>query len=109
MYAFALVALLALGTLKLVDFITDAVEPLRPLRSLLTFVIAIVAVLVLDFSLFKSWGVSINNDAVGTWVTGFIVAGMTVPWRAMFAYLTHDRATSDETLGAVHDQVARAA
>jgi hypothetical protein len=24
---------------------------------------------------------------------------MTVPWRALFAYLTHDRATADETLG----------
>jgi hypothetical protein len=24
---------------------------------------------------------------------------MTVPWRAMFAYLTHEKATGDETLG----------
>ncbi|MDQ1522000.1 MAG: hypothetical protein QOI55_3073, partial [Actinomycetota bacterium] len=29
MYAFAVVALLALGTLKLVDYLTDAIEPLR--------------------------------------------------------------------------------
>lgn len=108
MYAFAIVALLALGTLKLVDFLTDAVEPIRPLRSLLTFVIAIVAVVVLDFSLFKNWGIAIKNDTVGTWVTGFIVAGATVPWRAVFAYLTHDRATSDETLGE-HQHLTRAA
>jgi|SRR5689334_25378324 len=108
MYAFALVALLALGTLKLVDFLTDAVEPLRPLRSVLTFVIAIVATVALDFSLFRSWSIGIRNDTFGTWVTGFIVAGLTVPWRAVFAYLTHDRATSDETLGE-HHRVARAA
>ena len=34
-----------------------------------------------------------RNDATGTLLTGFIVAGMTVGWRAVFAYLTHDRAT----------------
>jgi hypothetical protein len=108
MYAFALVALLALGTLKLVDYLSETIEPLRALRSLLTFVIAVVVTVVLDFSLFKAWGVAINNDGVGTWVTGFIVAGMTVPWRALFAFLTHDRATSDETLGD-HARIARAA
>jgi hypothetical protein len=108
MYAFALVALLALGTLKLVDYLTDAVEPLRALRSLLTFVIAVLVTVVLDFSLFKAWNVAIDNDGIGPWVTGFIVAGMTVPWRALFAYLTHDRATSDETLGE-HQRMARVA
>jgi hypothetical protein len=108
MYAFALVALLALGTLKLVDYLTDAVEPLRALRSLLTFVVAVAVTVVLDFSLFKAWNLPIDNDGLGSWVTGFIVAGMTVPWRALFAYLTHDRARSDETLGE-HQRIARAA
>jgi hypothetical protein len=108
MYASALVALLALGTLKLVDYLTDAVEPLKQLRSLLTFVVAIAVVVVLDFSLFEAWNVSIDNDGAGSWITGFIVAGMTVPWRALFAFLTHDRARSDETLGD-HQRIARAA
>ena len=108
MYAFAVVALLALGTLKLVDYLTDAVEPLRQLRSLLTFVIAVAVTVVLDFSIFKAWGISIDNDGIGPWVTGFMVAGMTVPWRALFAYLTHDRATTDETLGD-HPHIARVA
>jgi hypothetical protein len=102
MYEFALVALLALGTLKLVDYLTDAVEALRALRSLLTFVVAVAVTVVLDFSLMEAWGIGIDNDGLGPWVTGFIVAGMTVPWRALFAYLTHDRATSDETLGETH-------
>jgi hypothetical protein len=108
MYAFALVALLALGTLKLVDYLTDAIEPLRALRSLLTFVIAVAVTVVLDFSLFKAWGVSIDNDGLGPWVTGFMVAGLTVPWRALFAFFTHDRATSDETLGE-HARIASVA
>jgi hypothetical protein len=102
MYAFALVALLALGTLKLVDYLTDAVEPLRSLRSLLTFVVAVAVAVVIDFSLFEAWNIRIDNDSIGPWITGFIVAGLTVPWRALFAYLTHDRATTDETLGEHH-------
>jgi hypothetical protein len=108
MYAFAVVALLALGTLKLVDYLTDAIEPLHALRSLLTFVIAVAVTVLLDFSLFKAWGIAIDRDGIGPWVTGFMVAGLTVPWRALFGYLTHDRATGDETLGE-HPHIARVA
>jgi len=99
MYDFAIVALLALATLKLVDFLTDAVPQLRSVRSLATFVIAVGGTVLLDYSVFRGWGIGIRNDTTGTWVTGLIVAGMTVPWRALFAYLTHDRAKVDETLG----------
>ena len=99
MYDFAIVALLALATLKLVDFLTDAVPQLRNLRSLLTFVVAVGATVLIDYSVFGGFGIEIRNATVGTWITGFIVAGMTVPWRALFAYLTHDRAMTDETLG----------
>jgi len=109
MYDFAVVALLALATLKLVDFLTDAVPQLARIRSLLTFVIAVGGTLLIDYSVFNAWGVAIRNATVGTWVTGFIVAGMTVPWRALFGFLTHDRATSDETLGEHGTPIVRAA
>ncbi len=109
MYDFAIVALLALATLKLVDFLTDNVAQLRPMRSLLTFVVAIAGTLALDYSVFAGWGVDIRNATLGTWITGFVVAGMTVPWRALFGYLTHDRANADETLGEHRSPVARAA
>jgi hypothetical protein len=99
MYHFAVVALLALATLKLVDFLSDNVPGLGSLRSVLTFVIAIGAAWALDYSVFDGFGVAIRNHDMGVWTTGFVVAGMTVPWRAMFGYLTHDRAASDETLG----------
>jgi len=99
MYTFAVIALLAVATVKLVDFLTDAVAPLRPIKSLLTFVAAIGAVVALDFSLFTGWGVEIRDETLGVWITGFVVAGMTVVWRALFGYLTHDRAEGDETLG----------
>ena len=41
-------------------------------------------------------------------ITGLAVAGVTVAWRALFAYLTHDRAMLDETLGE-HTTLHRAA
>lgn len=108
MYDFAIVALLALATVKLVDFVCDQVEVVARLRSLLTFVVAIAAVLALDYSLFAGFGVAVENATVGTWMTGFIVAGLTVPWRALFGFLTHNRASGDETLGE-RSPIARAA
>lgn len=99
MYHFAVIALLALGTLKLVDFLTDNVPGFDNMRSMLTFVGSIGAVLLLDYSLFDGWGVAVDSHDVGVWITGFMVAGGTSAWRAVFGYLTHDRATYDETLG----------
>jgi hypothetical protein len=99
MYTFAIVALLALGTVKVIDFLVDSVPQLRPMKSFLTIVLAVGTVLALDLSVFAEWDVAIDNETLGTWVTGFMVAGLTVPWRALFAYLTHDRADRDETLG----------
>lgn len=107
MYDFAVVALLALATLKLVDYVSDVAEPVRKVRSLLTFVVAVGATVLLDYSVFAGWGIDIRNADMGTWITGFMVAGLTVPWRAVFGYLTHDRARSDETLGE-HTQIRAA-
>jgi hypothetical protein len=99
MYEFAVVALLALATVKVVDFISDNISLVERFRSLLTFIVAVGATVWLDYSLFQGWGVAIRNDSLGIWITGFVVAGLTVPWRAVFGWLTHDRATGDESLG----------
>jgi hypothetical protein len=69
------------------------------MRTLLTYVLAIGGVWLLDLSMFDSWGIAVRDHAIGVWMTGFIVAGTTSAWRALFGYLTHDRATVDETLG----------
>lgn len=108
MYTFAIVALLALATVKLVDVLCDYISPLRSLRSLLTFVTALGAVWALDFSMFEGWATAVRDSDVGVLITGFAVAGVTVAWRALFAYLTHDKATLDETLGE-HTHLHRAA
>ena len=108
MYDFAIVALLALGTVKVVDFLADSVARLRAWKSLLTFVAAVGVVAALDYSLFANFGIAVRNETLGVWITGFMVAGATVGWRAIFGYLTHDRATRDETLGD-HRPLRRAA
>lgn len=108
MYTFAIIALLGLATVKLVDVICDTVGAWAPFRSLLTFVISIGAVLALDFSMFSGWKAPVANHDLGVWITGFAVAGVTVAWRAVFAWLTHDHATRDETLGE-HTPLRRAA
>src|SRR5262245_31039101 len=65
MYQFAVVALLALATLKVVDFICDNVAPLAVFRSLLTDVAGIGSVLWLDFSLFDEWNIDVRNHDIG--------------------------------------------
>ena len=99
MYTFAIVALLALATVKLVDFLADNLDLARRFRSLLTFVVAVVAVYALDWSMFEGFATTIRDRDLGMWMTGFCVAGMTVPWRAIFGFLTHDRSAGDEVLG----------
>ena len=99
MYTFAVVALLALATVKLVDFLADNLAVAGRFRSLLTFVVAIGAVMLLDISMFEGFGTEIRDRDLGLWAAGFVVAGLTVPWRAAFSFITHDRAQSDETLG----------
>ena len=111
MYDFALVALMALAVVKVVDVLTDNVEVLQRFRSLLTIALGLTLdlLLALAYSIFEGWNIAINDRDTGLWLTGFIVAGMTVPWRAVFGYLTHDRAASDETLGQHSPMIKRAA
>jgi len=108
MYDFAIDALLALGTVKVVDFLADNVSPSRTWKSLVTFIAAVGVVVALDYSLFRGFEIAVRNETLGVWITGFMVAGATVGWRAIFGWLTHDRATRDETLGE-HRPLRRAA
>jgi hypothetical protein len=98
MHDFAVIALLALAVVKLVDFVTENLDMPR-MRSLLTFVGALVAVWLLDYSVFAGWDIAVRDEDLAVVMTGFMVAGLTVPWRAVFGYLTHEQATKDETLG----------
>ena len=108
MYHFAVLALLALAVVKTVDFLADNLTTLQKMRSLLTFVFGVGVAWLLDYSIFSGWGIAVRDADMGMVVTGFAIAGLTVPWRALFGYLTHERATADETLGD-HTSLRRAA
>jgi hypothetical protein len=108
MYDFAVLALLALAVVKTVDFLADNLGALEKLRSLLTFVFGVGVAWLLDYSVFRGWGIDVRDADTGTIITGFAIAGLTVPWRAVFSWLTHDRAMMDETLGH-HAPLRRAA
>jgi hypothetical protein len=99
MYQFAIMALLALAVVKLVDFIDTSVPGLAGFRSISTFILGIGAVYALDYSIFDGFGVTVRNEDMGMILTGFMIAGLTVAWRAVFGYVTHDKAVSDESLG----------
>lgn len=101
MYTFAVLALLALAVVKLVDVIVDRlpIDDRHVMRSILTYALALAAVWLMDFSMFAGFETAVRTEEVGIWLTGFVVAGLTVPWRALFGFLTHDKATVDETLG----------
>ena len=55
----------SLATLKLVDFLVGRDPQLRNMRSLATFVIGVGATVLLDYSLFRGFGIGIRNDTVG--------------------------------------------
>lgn len=107
MYDFAIVALMALALVKTVDFVVDQMSGMERMRSLLTFVGGIGAMWALDYSLFGSWDIDVRDDTLGIWITGFMVAGLTVVWRAVFSYLTHHTSPIDETLGDHHPLLER--
>ena len=105
--ALPFVALLALDAIS-VRLVLERRRRKIALRVPPTLLIGVGATVLIDYSLFRGFGIGIRNDTVGVWVTGFVVAGMSVPWRALFGWLTHDRAMADETLGE-HTPKVRAA
>lgn len=107
MYHFAIIALTALALVKVVDFVVDQMSGLERLQSVLTFVGAVGAVWAMDYSLFREWGVDIRSDWMGIGLTGLMIAGSTVVWRAMFSYVTHHQSPIDESLGDHHPILKR--
>ena len=107
MYDFAIITLLALALVKVVDFVVDQMSGLERMRSALTFIGGIGTMLVIDYSLFTSWDIELTSEWMGVWLTGFMVAGFTVVWRAAFSYLTHHQSPIDEPLGDHHPILER--
>jgi hypothetical protein len=87
MHEFAITVLLGLALFKIVDVIEDLVPGLTKYHTLMTMVLAVAGVIAIDYSLFNAWGIALREDWMSMWATGFVVAGTTSVWRAVFHYL----------------------
>ena len=76
MYHFAVAALLALATLKVVDLLEGLMPAVSRGRSLLTFALAVGAAVALDFSVFAGYHIAVRETWMGTWGTGLIIGSL---------------------------------
>ena len=86
MYTFAVTVLLGLAVLTVVDALADLAPSLAQRRGVVTLVLAVVGAFALDYSLFEGFGVALRESWMGTLLTGFVVAGVTAAWRAVFGW-----------------------
>jgi hypothetical protein len=96
MYGFAIVALLGLALFKVVDLLEDIVPSFAKFHTLVTLVLGVAATVVMSYSMFAGWHVALRNGRMGMWATGFIVAGTTSCWRAMFHWLGSNEGDAPE-------------
>jgi hypothetical protein len=96
MYQFAIVGLLGLALFKIVDLVEDLVPGLAKFHTFATIVLGVAAAVVIDYSLFRGFHVVLRRDWMGVWATGFIVAGTTSAWRAMFHWLGSNEGDAPE-------------
>jgi hypothetical protein len=95
-YNFAIVALLGLALFKLVDLLEDLVPALTKFHTFVTVVLGVAAAVAIDYSIFRGFHVALRDSWMGTWATGFIVAGTTSAWRAMFHWLGSNEGDAPE-------------
>lgn len=86
MYTLAVTVLLGLAVLTVVDALVDLVPGLSHRRGVVTIAVAVVGVFALDYSTFEGFGVALRESWMGTLLTGFVVAGITTAWRAIFGW-----------------------
>ncbi len=95
MYEFAAIALLSLAALKVADLLAELVPAAERARTLVTFVLALTSVVVLDYSVFRGFGITEPQEWVGTLITGLIVGALAFAWQAVLGWLTGSAVTSE--------------
>jgi hypothetical protein len=87
MHDFTIVILLGLGLWKACDLLEDLVPGLTRIHNLMTVALGVAATVALQYSLFTGFHVVIRDAWMGQWATGFVIAGTTSAWRAVFHWL----------------------
>ncbi len=96
MHDFTIVVLLSLGLWKVVDLIEDVVPGLAKLHNLLTVVLGVAAAVAMDYSMFRGFHVVLRDTWMGSWATGFAIAGTTSAWRALFHWFGSNEGDAPE-------------
>lgn len=82
MYDFAIVALIGLATWKVVGMVLGLfnMDLTSSVKAVLTLGTGVIAALLLDYSVFAGWDVSIRNADTGVVMTGLIAGSFAYVW-----------------------------
>ena len=97
MHHFAVVALLGLVVLKALDSVVDLAPGTGRVRSLLTFALGVTVAIVLDYSLFSAYAVTVREPWMGTVATGLVIGSLATAWQAILMWLSPIYGAGDGT------------
>lgn len=101
MYHFAIVALLGLATYKVADFLFEmfGIDMSRAVRTFLTLGVGVAFTEILDYSVFRGWGVSLRATWMGPLWTGLMVGGTSYAWHEALGLIEgYGRRSRDEAV-----------
>ncbi len=102
MHDFTIVVLMGLGLWKVVDLLEDLVPSLTRLHNLITIALGVAAAVAIDYSMFRGFHVVLRDSWMGSWATGFAIAGTTSAWRALFRWLGSNEGDAPEVRHTAH-------
>lgn len=102
MHDFTIVVLLGLALWKVVDLLEDLVPGITRIHNLVTVVLGVAAAVAVDYSMFRGFHVVLRDSWMGSWATGFVIAGSTSAWRALFHWLGSNEGDAPEARHTTH-------
>ena len=109
MHDFTIVVLLSLALWKVVDLLEDIVPALARFHNLITVVLGVAAAVFMDYSMFRGFHVVLRDSWMGAYATGFVMAGTTSAWRALFRWFGSNEGEEPQVRHAHHGPRSMAA
>ena len=88
MHEFATVVLLGLAIYTLVNLTRQLGEVSRGLRIFLDLGFGLLATWVLDYSMFRGWGIQLRSQWMGPVATGLVIGGVATLWHEAVGFVT---------------------